>query len=425
METTMLFPGVTLRAVRDGRFKSEYLSVVFLCSGELFDRPHAAMLSSVLSRGSRLYPDESILDGALLDLYDASLSLRGNVNGDCFLLSFSLGVHEARYLPSEENVRKRARDLFFSFMLDPLVSEGAFKRKYFADEKKNLLDRLKAEKVNKPYYALSKCLHLMRRGEKGDYTVQDLKKDLRRVSAKSLYDYYTTVIRRAQIEIFYFGGEDVGSLRDDLLVRMRPLFTEKDPLVPDEVSPVKKEPARAAESLEAHQSTLCIGYKTGLKNEKELLAFSLMRELLCLSPVSLIFENVREKQSLCYSCSDRSLPRSGVYVLYAGIDKKNAKRVEELIDLQFEKLKNGDFTEQRLAEAKKTLSNDLKQMHDDPSRLEAWYLRRVLWGREGDPDRQAELLLSLTCEDVIRVASSFTKDCVFLLRGVHKETKDL
>ncbi|MBQ9469083.1 MAG: insulinase family protein [Clostridia bacterium] len=424
METSLLYPGVTLRTVREHKFKSDYLSVVFICSGELYDRAHAAILPQVLTRGCRAYPTEAALDGALLDLYDASLQCSGQTNGESFLFSFRLSVNEADFLPDGQEIRRKARDLFFSFIFDVLREKDGFVKRIFLEEKKNLLERLNAEKVNKPRYAVARCLHFLCENEPLDYQTKDLRRDIRKVTAKSLYDYYLRVLREARVEVFYYGREERESVEKDLKARLAPLDTEKRPYVRDVFSPLKPAVMRKTERLEAHQSTLCVGYKTALTGAEDQSALALTRELLCISPTSLIFENLREKQSLCYSCADKLLPRKGVYLLYAGIDGRNAKTVEETLDRQLDTLISGNFSTERLENGKRAIINALLQMNDSPAEIEGRCIRALLSGREDDPEAAKARVAALGKEDVMRAAASLKKDSVFLLYGVRKEKKN-
>ena len=150
METRTLYPGITLHAEKDTRFKTEYLSVNFICSGSLFDRPHASILSAVLGRGTLNHPTQADLDKVLADLYDASLYTKGYCLGETFIQPFSLSCHKERFIPGETGLRRRARKLLFEMILEPLTEKDGFLSRYVEDEKKNKMDQLSAEKNNKP-----------------------------------------------------------------------------------------------------------------------------------------------------------------------------------------------------------------------------------------------------------------------------------
>ena len=418
METKTLFPGINLNVQREDRFKSEYLSVNFILSGKLYERAHASLLSPVMLCGCEKYPNEQSLESALLDLYDADLFCDGYALGESFIKPFALTCPIDRYLPQGANVRGEARDLLFEFMLHPLVSNGGFKKKNVANQKKNRLDRLKGEKTDRPRYATRKCFELLFEGEDCVYTTAQYKKDLKSVTPESLYAFYQKMLSRAQIEIFYFGPEEPSALEEDLRTRLAPLFTPKDELTKDVVSVPKNAVKRGFEALPGQQSTLCIGYKTPVvMGHPDYTALCLAREMLCLSPSSLIFSNVREKQSLCYYCADRLLPRKGGYILFSGIDGAAAEKAERAIDEQFESLKNGDFDERLFLESKRMMTNGLLAMYDSPQATEGWYMRRRLAEGNGTPEQTIEAIAALKREDVLRAAQSFTKDCVFLLKN--------
>ena len=422
MKTLCLSPGVTLYAENETRFKSEYLSVSFICTGELYDRAHAALLSPVLSSGCAKYKTEAALDNALIDVYDASLYANALPIGEAFILPFSLSAHIDRFLPGQTNVRKEARDLLFEFMMHPLAENGAFLRSKVEKQRKNLLERLKKEKVNKPRYASSCCLRMLCAGEPFAYSPQDLKRDLRKVTAQSLYDYYSEILKKAPIVVFYAGEQSAEELSKDLKTRLSPLFTPKAEQKTDVISRPKESVARRTERAEAHQSTLCVGYKTPiLASSPEYPALMLLREMLCRSSTSLIFTELREKQSLCYYCSDALLSRKGVYMFTAGIDKKDAEKTEKEIDRQLSRLISRDYAPSLLEDAKRAAVNALLQMKDSPPEIEGWYIRRILAQVKRTPEEEAELLCRVGADEIANAAKSLVKDSVFLLAGGKKK----
>ena len=416
MTTTALYPGVTLHALNENRFKSEYLSVDFLLSGDLLDRAHAAVLTQVMLCGSRDYPTEAALERALYELYDADFYQGGYLLGETMVKHFTMVSARDRFLPDGATVRRDARGLLYSCMLRPLADNGRFRKKHVDNQKKNRIDLLKAEKINRPRYAAHKCMEMLCAGEPCALSTEQMKKSIRGVTPESLYAYYERILREAPVEIFYAGDEDADSLAKDLSAGLRSLFTPKRALCPDVVSTQKREVMRRTEKLPAYQSTLCLGYKTPiLMGQKDFTALSLTREMLCLSPLSLIFTNVREKQSLCYYCADRLLSRKGVYMLYSGIDGKNAEKTEKEIDAQISALASGDFSDGLLFDCKRMMKNSLSSMRDNPQALEGWYIRRLLADDPGTPENERAAIDALTREDVMRAAASLQKDSVFLL----------
>ena len=142
-----------------------------------------------------------------------------------------------------------------------------------------------------------------------------------------------------------------------------------------------------------------------------------MKEILSNSPVSLLFTNVREKESICYYCSALSETGKGLFLISAGIDKKNTEKAENAILAQVESMKTGDFSYDLIALAKKALISAYKDLYDSPAHLEAWYLRRALAGRWDSPLDMARQVEEVSKEQIVACAKALTLDTVFLLEG--------
>ncbi len=290
------------------------------------------------------------------------------------------------------------------------------------------MDQLNAEKNNKPSYALSRCFGLLCRGEPYDYPASKLRKELPSVSACSLLEFYQKMLRCAPIEIFYFGEEDLSTLCSDLANHLSPLFTPKSPLVADVVSLPKPQVCREEECLVANQSTLCLGFKTCVRmGMPDFYALSLFKEIFCDSPISLLFTNLREKESLCYYCQGSLLTRKGVYLLEFGIDGQNAQKTENETLAQLETLKTGNFDEEFLFLCKKSLCDGFSEFYDNPVEMEGWYLRQFLSGSALSPKEVSKKIFNVRKKDVQRVANTLLLDSVFLLYGMKnsKEEKAL
>ena len=142
-----------------------------------------------------------------------------------------------------------------------------------------------------------------------------------------------------------------------------------------------------------------------------------MKEILSDSPVSMLFTNVREKESICYYCSAISETGKGLFLISAGIDRKNADRAEDAIAAQIEALKKGEFSDDLIALAKKALVSAYKDLYDSPAHLEAWYLRRNLAGRWDSPLDMAKQVEMVSKEQIVACAEALRLDTVFLLDG--------
>ena len=121
------------------------------------------------------------------------------------------------------------------------------------------------------------------------------------------------------------------------------------------------------------QSKLSMAYRIDCTPEDAML-FRLMAAVLGGVPSSKLFQNVREKMSLCYYCSAGLSLNSRTLFVESGVETENLEKAEREIGKQLEALQNGDLTEEELLSAKLALRNSLHAVEDSlPSwRAGAW-----------------------------------------------------
>ncbi len=426
VERIVLYPGIHLNHFKDTRFKYESFSMNFICSGPLYDLASASLLSAILGCGTANHPTDAEMAGALLDLYSAGIGIRGYSEGETFIQPFSVTSCKDRYLPGKTTVRTQARELLFEYVFSPYTEGGIFKKEYTEQQKRNKLDLLIAEKDNRQLYAIKKCCQMLCAGEPMAAFSERLEKDLKKATPRSVFSFYTSMLESAPVEIFYFGDQSAEELKDFLCAKLLPLFHPKQEITRDQISLPKNMPQRKREYIRGNQSVLCVGFKTPItRNDERYAAFCLVREILCDSPISLLFTNVREKLGLCYYCSPVFFPTKGMYVLSAGIDKKNTEATENAILLEVERMKSGDFSAELLESCKKSLVNVLKELDDNPAQKEDWYLRGILTGDTLSPTELSEKIMKTAAEEVANAARTLTVDSIFLLCAVKEHQKEV
>jgi predicted Zn-dependent peptidase len=188
-----------------------------------------------------------------------------------------------------------------------------------------------------------------------------------------------------------------------------------------EVSEVKE----VNEKCPAVQGKLSLGFRMGtILGEADYKGLPVFLEMYANSPVSKLFMNVREKLSLCYYC--RAIPEGmkGIMVVTSGIEVENKEKAQAEILAQLESVRNGDFTDDELILAKKSLKNAYSELNDSPIALEGWYLTRRLAGIHDTPESVCNDFMSVTKEDVVLCARKIKLDTVYFLEGTLKGEAD-
>lgn len=130
-----------------------------------------------------------------------------------------------------------------------------------------------------------------------------------------------------------------------------------------------------------------------------------MNSILGQSQKSLLFDEIREKNSLCYSIYSSLIRFDGALLIHTGTQKENVDKVNSLIEKQIHRLSNMDYDDEYLEVSKKGFKDSIMQGLDQPSSLIAQTFLDDLLHRNLSAEERIEKMMSVTKEDIARVAS--------------------
>jgi predicted Zn-dependent peptidase len=133
------------------------------------------------------------------------------------------------------------------------------------------------------------------------------------------------------------------------------------------------------------------------------------------TPSSKLFLNVREKLGLCYYCTSAFNDYKGCFIVESGVEAANAKKAEEEILVQLKALQNGDFTDDEMESARKSLINSLRTISDSAEAIAAWYFSKLFRGSPETPEQRIQALKNVSRKEIIEAANALKPDTVYLL----------
>ena len=189
------------------------------------------------------------------------------------------------------------------------------------------------------------------------------------------------------------------------------------PFVQDNHSMSRRGCLRGLHFQKTHpQGKLVMGFRTGeTTSPDQVNAMKMMVALYGGTPFSRLFQNVREKLSLCYYCAARYDKASGMMMVDSGVETGNEQKAQEEILHQLELVKQGAFDDSELESTILTINNALKSTVDTLSGLENWYLTQILSGSDESPLDNAGKVSRITKDEIQAAASQITLDTVFFL----------
>ncbi len=420
-ESIRIYENINLHYHYTEKFKTSQLSLYFVAPLQSpYATAHRALLFNVLRRGSCAFPTQRELGIRLEELYSADFSTSVFKRGDLQILHIGIATLRREFTKDGEDLLPGAAELLSELLLRPLTDRntGVFLSEYVESEKKNAIDRIRAQMNNKSYYARCRCVSHMCDGEVYGISEYGTPEDIEKITPASLYGAYRALLSEATVEAFYTGSAPVDTVREALAGIFADINRHPIRLPPPEPNPSARRVRRVKETTVAKQGKLCIGFRSSLRMEDP--SRNAVLFFLCVfgvSPTSKLFVNVREKLSLCYSCSATNESSKGIMLVTAGIENRNFRRTVREIFRQFRAMRRGKITEREIDLSRRILINQFLSVEDDPVLLERWYLYRTLSGVTETPEEAIAALEKVTVRDLRAVALTYRPDTVYFLRG--------
>ena len=412
-----ILPHVTLRAFRDTRFKQGCLSFQLVSLMAETSAARNALLPSVLLRGTKTCPDLRAVTARLDMLYGAAVSPLVRRVGDYQTTGLYCGFMDDRFALPGDQVLGPMVDFLEELLLDSPLENGGFLPGFVEGEKKNLISTIDSERNDKRLYAQSRLLEEMCRGDSFGLPRLGRREDVEKIDPVRLRRDYWQLLRTCPIEIVYVGSEPMETVAE----RMEPLLSRLDragePL-PGQTAFHPGEKRDVRESMDVAQGKLGMGFATPITNrDPEFAAMQVLNVLFGGGMTSKLFQNVRERLSLCYSVGSSYYSTKGIVTVYAGIDFEQEQRTREEILRQLDACRRGDITPAELTAAKKAIVTSLQATHDAPGAIEGFYATAALSGLGMTPEEYIAAVEAVTLPQAAAAARTMELSTTYFLQG--------
>ena len=418
IETYELFPGITLRCYGDSRFKQGALSVQIIRLQRREEAAMNALFPTVLLRGCESCPDLRAITNKLDELYGASVGTMVRRVGDYQATGLHCAFLEDRFAMTGDRILEPMIRFLGQLLLKPCMEEGGFDKAFVAGEKKNLIATIESELNDKRAYAMGKLLRTMCRGDSFGVPRLGDKEKVAEIDARTLYAHYQKILKESPMELFYVGstaGSTVAALLKEMLSGIERSYVA----VPPQTSFHDDGCSDAVEQMDAAQSVLCMGFVTSITSKNEnFAAMQVLNTIFGAGMTSKLFQQVREKRSLCYAIGSGYYGSKGIITVSAGIDREKEAEVREQVLEQLDACRRGEITAQELGAAKEALLSSLRGIHDSPSAIESYYATHYLSGAFRAPGQYMAEIEAVTVEDVVAAANTVRPHTTYFLKGV-------
>lgn len=382
-----------------------------------------ALIPFMLRRGTKKLPNQGLINKELENMYGAAFNCGIDKMGDNVVLKFYIESISSDYALDGENILEMNLNNILDIVFDP-VQDGELLNEGFLELEKENLKRVINKKIDdKDSYALDRCISAMYGDEKFGLYKYGYEEDVDKITIKDISDYYNWLIQNSKIDIFVSGDIDANNIEKFLkenanIKKLRPRienyilnneFTESKQIV-ENINEI-------SEKMDITQGKLVIGLDI-LSNMENLQVVSLVyNAILGDGANSMMFQNVREKASLAYSARSTFTKQKLNIFIRCGIQIENYEKALELIKEQLENIKNGEFDEDDLQNAKTYLISSLKSVAEEQDTEMIYYIGQEISKTNMSLDEYIGKIEKVTKDQVVELANSIQINTIYFLKN--------
>ncbi|TDM12921.1 EF-P 5-aminopentanol modification-associated protein YfmF [Macrococcus bovicus] len=342
------------------KFKTITLTLKFKAPIEAERLTERSLLAKLLTKSTARFPSEQKLYDHLSDLYGAHLSSYVTKQKTAHVMTFSMEFIHDKFV--DEPLFDACCQLLSDVIKNPDIREGAFDAQKVAQEKQLLAARFDAIKDNKAQASFQRMLQEMFQTSYR-YPSIGIESHLPAVTPESLYAAYDSMLQDEKA--LYI----IGDVTEDVRAKLEYYFdflSNEAALEPLKLEP-KDKPVYVTEYTHTSQARINMGMTVPVEyGTRDYFAFIVMNQIYGGDATSLLFMNIREKMSLAYQIHSQIDARLGLLYVVAGVQNATYQQAVDMILSQLEMMKEGQFSEELLAIAKKMLVSHRRENFDRP-----------------------------------------------------------
>ncbi len=393
---TTTIKDIPIHFVKTKQFKSMQIEVRFFDDLDADTVTARHLMLAMLKAKTQQYSTRKQLSKHLESLYDTHLSAQSMKLGKKHINQFVLTFPNPKY--TQQSLLDAVIDL-----LDEILFNPAFDQTTLDEEKQFLHDYFAAEYANKTRYAAKRYYEHMYKGHPYNVNALGVETNITDVGLEDIKLAYSNMINNNPVLISVSGDFD----EKDLVSKLSELPFSQGKALPKDlfIRHDFKTLNDVKETMELSQDRLFMAIKSDIYfKDDDYFILNVFNALFGEGSEAMLFQEVRENQSLAYYIHSSYAPFSSLITVVSGMDDKNIEKAKAIIKEILSNIQSGHFDEEALELAKKHRISLLKKSYDNIRSLSLKGLRNALFDVPFDEQRQLEAYQAVSKRDIMRVA---------------------
>lgn len=402
--------GVSLRFIETDKFKDIGVSIRFKCVLEKKKAAARSLLALMLCDRSRKYDTKKKMSDHLDTMYGAILSAQTAGYGKAQVVELRSKIINPSYLEESNTMMEDLFAFLHEILFEPLLDKDVF-------EESKLILAAKVERMqdDPAQYAITQGLKLAGEGAPLGISALGEAETVRALTLEDIRTVYHEMIEEDEITIIVCGDLREEEIRGQIEKYLN-FCARKN--TADTYYTVQTTPTSQVvkDYKNISQSSIMMVWFTNTSLvDEDYYALRVANAMFGQYSTSLLFQEVREKNSLCYSIFSNLISYDGALGVTTGVEQEHIDQTITLIRKQFETLCKGDFDEELLKVSKQMIISSLKASKDAMNSLIALEYQNELLGCQRSTEDIIALVEKVTAEDVIRAIGKCEEKMTFIL----------
>lgn len=406
--------GVYFSSITDKRYKKNLISVAFSTQLSEETATENVIIPLLLTKCNSKFPSYKAFNNKMSRLYASGIGGTTGRQYDLQTISFGAYYLDDVYALAGEKMTEIMTDILIDCLTSPVTENGVFTAKFIELEKKTAIDNIETAINDKRSYAIERAMKTICKGEPASVCSYGTVEKAKLITPDSAYKAYRRMLETMPCEIICTGCSDFDGVAEKFAAAFEKAGRHDIENTTIALSPVKTQTEEVTERLTVNQSKLVLGFKSHSDDDAALV---LLQKIFGGTTSSKLFQNVREKMSLCYYCSAARNDLKGIMLVNSGVENENIEKTKEAVIDQLEEIKNGNFTDEDINFAEMAIKNDLKSVADSAGNVSNWYFDCIRKNDIVTPEEKLERYLGVSKERIIAAAKSMVLDSVYVLTG--------
>lgn len=398
--------GVTLNFIQSDKFKDIAVHINFLQDLNAKDATARSVLSMMMTDRCEKYDTKQKMSNVCDELYGATLSCRTIGCGGGHVVEFRSKIINPIYVEGSANLLRDQLCLIKEIIFNPYYENGHFNKEIFDEAVRLLKSKIMRRLDDAQTYSL--LLAFQNAGKNQPLSISALGSMdiLEALTIEEIEQQYHRMLDNDQVEIIVCGQFDeiqIGHMIEsifDFPMRSGKACTHYC---------LNSEPNNEIIRVEKDipQTNIAMIWKSGIDVvDEQYAALRVANGIFGQYSTSYLFQEVREKNSLCYSIFSNLISFDGALVVSTGIEHQNIDKTIKLIKEQFNRCQNGDFSDELIDVTKKMIVNSLKTSRDDMNSIISYAYNNSLLERELTIEENIDRISNVSKESIVEAFNS-------------------